>query len=299
MSFDRTARRIRGAASLAALLAAISAAHAQDLPAEPAPAADGAAETPGDAEIVVTGSRIARTGFDTPTPVTVLGAEQIGKQGATNISQLLNEVPAFRAQSTPTTSGIFVSNLGASTADLRGLGSNRTLVLIDGRRVVPATVAGGSFTPPGAVDLNLVPTSLLQRAEVVTGGASAAYGSDAVAGVVNLLINTRLSGLHGNFQYGQSDANDTEEFLISLAGGSSFAEGRGHIVIGAEYVENQGSGDCYSRSWCALSTNTVSNPFVAGSTTTRVAAGQAATLILPNTRTALATNNGIVNRSMR
>jgi iron complex outermembrane recepter protein len=238
-------------------------------------------------QIVVTGSRGARAdGFTAPTPLTVIGADQIARQGASNVAQILNEVPSFRAQSTPSTTGIFFSNLGASTADLRGLGANRTLVLIDGRRVVPATVAGGSFTPANSVDLNLVPASLVSRAEVVTGGASAAYGSDAVAGVVNLLLDTNRTGLQGSIQYGWADAGDMEEAVLGLSGGFSFAEGRGHFIFGVEYVDNQGAGDCYTRDWCALSANTISNP-------ARVD-GLPNTVITPNTRTSIASVNGLI-----
>jgi len=246
-------------------------------------------------EIVVTGSRLSASGFSAPTPVTVVGEQEIAKQAAPNISEVLNQVPAFRAQSTPATTAIFVSNIGASTADLRGLGANRTLVLIDGRRVVASTVQGGSFTPANTVDLNLVPTSLIQRSEVVTGGASAAYGSDAVAGVVNLILNKDLQGIRGTIQYGQTEAGDTKDHFLSLAGGFRFNEGRGRVIAGVEYDDNLGSGDCYSRDWCRQSYNTISNPFVAGSTTTRALAGQPATLILPNARTATATRAGIIN----
>jgi outer membrane receptor protein involved in Fe transport len=236
--------------------------------------------------IVVTGSRIARTGFDTPTPVTFVGEEQIARQGSTNIGEVLNDIPAFRPQSTSSTSAIFFNNIGASTADLRGLGANRTLVLIDGRRVVPATVTGSSFAPAGTVDLNMIPTSLIRRAEVVTGGASAAYGSDAVAGVVNLILDTDLEGIRANVQYGFADAGDDDEYSVSLAGGTSFASGRGHIVFGIDYVDDAGTGDCYSRDWCSQTYNTVSNPANVD--------GLAKTLILPNISVALGTFNGII-----
>jgi outer membrane receptor protein involved in Fe transport len=280
-----------GLASLAAALAIAVPATAQ----ESADASDTRSASAGEGDpIVVTGSRIARSGFTAPTPVTVVGDEQIARQGASNIAQVLNEIPAFRPQSTPATTANFVSNLGASTADLRGLGGNRTLVLIDGRRVVASTVAGGSFTPANTVDLNLVPSSLLERVEVVTGGASAAYGSDAVAGVTNLIINRNLEGLRSTLQYGVSDEGDNEEYLMSVAYGSRFSDGRGRFVAGVEYVDNSGTGDCYTRAWCAENYNTISNPFVAGSTTQRVIAGQPATIIMPNARTATASLNGLV-----
>lgn len=284
-------RWVAGAA-LAWALAANTPALAQQ--AEDAPAAEDSADAATDQPIVVTGSRIVSSGFTAPTPLTVVGADQIERQAATNIAQILNEIPAFRPQSTPSTTAIFVSNLGASTADLRGLGGNRTLVLIDMRRVVASTVAGGSFTPANTVDLNLVPSSLLSRVEVVTGGASAAYGSDAVAGVTNLIINRDLTGLRATLQAGQSTHGDNGELLASLAWGSGFGDGRGRFIIGAEYVNSDGTGDCYTRDWCAENYNTVSNPFVTGSTTQRVIAGQPATIILPNARTATASLGGLI-----
>jgi len=272
-----------------ALLAAGPALAQQDAPQGDAASSEELAEA-----IVVTGSRIARSGFDQPTPVTVLGSEQIQRQAATNIAQSLNDLPSFRPQATPTTNAIFTNNIGASTADLRGLGANRTLVLINGRRVVASTVQGSSFANAGAVDLNMIPTSLVQRADVVTGGASAAYGSDAVAGVVNIVLDTRLTGIKAQTQYSINDAGDGKEWQFALAGGTSFADGRGHIVAGVDYADDKGARDCYSRDWCALSYNTVANPFVTGSTTQRVGAGLPATLILPNTRNATATVAGII-----
>ena len=301
-----SAIRSHSATSLAALAFALALAQAapalaQDSDAQPPaapPPAEGAAgpRDQADTTIVVTGSRITRSGFDQPTPVTVVGNEQIARQGATNVAQVLNDIPAFRPQSTAATTAIFQNNIGANTADLRGLGANRTLVLIDGRRVVPATVSGSSFAPAGAVDLNMVPTSLVQRAEVVTGGASAAYGSDAVAGVVNLILDTKLQGVRATAQTGFAEAGDNLETLYSLAAGTSFADGHGRIVSALEYVNNEGTGDCYSRDWCALSYNTISNPFVnpANPALGRVSAGDPATLILPNARVATATFNGQV-----
>ncbi|MCW2394643.1 MULTISPECIES: TonB-dependent receptor domain-containing protein [unclassified Sphingobium] len=246
--------------------------------------------------IIVTGSRIARTGFDQPTPVSVVGGEQIARQAAVNVAQVLNELPSFRPQATPSTNAIFANNIGASTADLRGLGANRTLVLINGRRVVASTVQGSSFANAGAVDLNIIPTSLVERVDVVTGGASAAYGSDAVAGVVNVILDTNLTGLKGSAQYGINDAGDGKEYQFALAGGMGFAGGRGHIIAGVEYSDNKGTDGCYSRDWCSLAYNTVANPLVnpANRSLGRVGAGLPATLILPNTRTATASYNGLI-----
>lgn len=251
------------------------------------PAAAPAEEQAADAPIVVTGSRLSASGFNAPSPVTVMGADEIARRAAPNVSEVLNQIPAFRAQSTAATSAIFGSNLGAATADLRGLGANRTLVLVDGRRVVASTVQGGSFTPANTVDLNTIPTSLIARTEVVTGGASAAYGSDAVAGVVNLILDTRLKGLRASAQYGQTDEGDAEEYTASLAFGTSFGGDRGRFIIGGEYNENKGTGDCYTRDWCSATFGPVTNPAFAVN-------GLPASLIVPGVRTATATNNGII-----
>ena len=296
-TWNRAFAKVRGrntvsAFALVAGMCLAAPAVAQDTAADVAESAPPAASEQG--EIVVTGSRITRSGFTTPTPVTVVGEAQIARQGATNIAQILNEIPAFRPQSTPSTSAIFMSNLGASTADLRGLGGNRTLVLIDGRRVVASTVAGGSFTPANTVDLNLVPATLLSRVDVVTGGASAAYGSDAVAGVTDLIINSDLQGIRGSVSLGGAEQGDARTAFISLAYGTRFDGARGRFVIGGDFVDDNGTGDCYTRDWCAVSYNTVSNPFVAGSTTQRVLAGAPATLILQNARTSTASINGLV-----
>ena len=116
------------------------------------------------------------------------------------------------------------------------------------------------------VDLNLMPTPLIQRSEVVPGGESAAYGSDAVAGVVNLILDMELTGLRMSAQFGQTDAGDGDEYLLSLAAGLHFGDGRGRVIAGVEYVAKLGTASCYSRDRSARSCNTVSNPFVAGST---------------------------------
>lgn len=203
-------------------------------------------------EVIVTGSRIARNGFSAPTPVTVMTAERIQKLGVTNVGDLLNQVPAFRATTTPTVSGITFGTIGARIADLRGLGATRTLVLVDGRRFVPSTSLG-------TVDLNNIPSILLQRSEVVTGGASAAYGSGAVAGVVNLIMDNRMNGLRAEAEYGSSEQGDGQDYLFSLAGGADFAGGKGHIVAGGEYEDSKAVGDCYTRVWCAQERQALTN----------------------------------------
>jgi len=289
----RSATTIRLMGASAAALAAglcLSPAMAQQAGQASADAATPAtAAPPAGEEIVVTGSRLTNAGFSAPTPVTVVGAAEIARQGATTVSEVLNQVPSFRAQNTPATTAIFASNIGAATADLRGLGANRTLVLIDGRRVVAATTQGGSLTPANVVDLNMIPTSLIERSDIVTGGASAQYGSDAVAGVVNIIINTKLNGFKGSVQYGQSDYGDGKEYAASLAWGMKLGD-RGHLVVGGDYSDNKGTGDCYSRPWCAAGSNQVTN-----SSRTN---GIPAVNVLPNTATATASRNGLITNGV-
>jgi len=254
---------------------------ARAMPASPPPPR---LETPRAEEeaIVVTGSRLARpTGFTTPTPVTVLGQERMQQLGTTTVGEALNDLPSFRATFTPLTANLFATNIGARFADLRGLSPQRTLVLVDGRRFAPSTTLN-------TVDLNLIPASLIERTEVVTGGASAAYGSDAVAGVVNIILDRKLTGLRGTVQYGLAEQGDDQELLVSLAGGTSYAGGRGHIVIGGEYNDSKGLGDCYTRAYCATNQGTITNP-------TPGANGLPAILMLGDLKGANLTPGGVIN----
>ena len=230
-------------------------------------------------DIVVTGSRIQRDGYAMPTPVTVVGQEQMQKLGISSVSDALNRIPAFRATNTPATVGTSFINVGARLADLRGLGATRTLVLVNGRRFVPSNT-------DGTVNLNLIPSSLVERAEVVTGGASAAYGSDAVSGVVNLILDTDLEGIKASASYGQSQQGDAREAEFTFAAGKRFGDGRGHFLIGGEYNNNNGTGDCYSREWCARSVLSVPNP-------QRLVNGQPANIIAENVHTSSTTLAGM------
>lgn len=232
-------------------------------------------------EVTVTGSRITRDGVSAPTPVTVIGAERLSNLGASNIGQVLNTLPSFRGTSGPQTANIQPRNAGLLLADLRGLGTARTLVLVDGRRFMPSTQEGG-------VDLNQIPTLLIERTEVVTGGASAAYGSDAVAGVVNLILKSDLDGVRTQLQYGQTEEGDGEDWLAGFAFGMPFAGDRGHLTFALEYEDNKGVGDCYSRDWCAKEYQVV------GNTGAGASAAYPANNILPGTHTVSAVVGGII-----
>ncbi len=201
-----------------------------------------AQEATGEVEaVVVTGSRL-QTGFQAPTPVTVLGERQLEQRAVTTIAEAVNELPSFRQTVTNTQTQRGNGNGGQNGVDLRGLGRNRTLVLLDGHRVVPTNIGG-------TLDINQIPTPLISRVEVVTGGASAAYGSDAVSGVVNFIVKDRIEGIEGTIQYGQTFRSDSEEPGVSLAAGTTFLGGKGRIVVGGDWSDNKGLGTIYTRDY--------------------------------------------------
>jgi iron complex outermembrane receptor protein len=196
--------------------------------------AQGAAPAPADAvdTVVVTASRINAAGFQAPTPTEVVSQQAVEATAPIQISESLkNLIPSFRTTGASTTANVY--------ANLRGVGANRTLVLVDGRRIVPTQ-------PDGTVDLNVIPAGLVDRVEVVTGGASASWGSDAVTGVINIVLKNKLEGIQGEVQAGESHYGDKRTLTLSLAGGHSFAGDRGHFLIGGDYATDSGIGDLQS-----------------------------------------------------
>lgn len=204
--------------------------------AEPIPSSDNAAPLE---EISVTATRIQRDGFNAPTPTTIVGIDEIQARSAVNVSSVLYEMPAVRAAASAT---VATQNQGGNFVSLRGLGPTRTLTLVDGRRFVPTTNTG-------IVDINVIPSALVERIEVVTGGASAAWGSDAVSGVVNLVLKKQIEGFEGGMQYGLSQRGDNRERTTTLAWGSDFAEGRGQFMIAGEYSDLDQVAMQYNRDW--------------------------------------------------
>lgn len=196
------------------------------------PAADAADEA--EPAIVVTGSRIDRKGFEAPTPTTIIGDTELRQGARPSIAQVLNDLPQFRATQSPA-STVANTNSSSSAMDLRGLGVTRTLTLLNNRR----------FT--GAVDLNTVPQGLVKRVEVVTGGASAAWGSGAIGGVVNIILDDELEGLTIGAQNGISSRGDGYRYSFDGTFGTKFADGRGHFMIGSEYQQDKGILDRNSR----------------------------------------------------
>ena len=232
-------------------------------------------------EIVVTGSRITRTGFDAPTPTTVLDSTQINLAAAPNIGQLVTEMPMFEATNTPASTTVSSQNAGQNNLNLRGLGPVETLVLVDGQRFVPST-------SDGLLDTNVIPSSLIDHIEVVTGGASAAWGSDAVAGVVNIILKKDMDGLSGDFQPGISTYGDNKTYKGSLDWGTSFADGAGHFLIAGEGDKEGGVGLQTTRPWASQGYNVVGNPNATS------ANGQPLYLIEPNAQFSTATLGGLI-----
>jgi outer membrane receptor protein involved in Fe transport len=188
-------------------------------------------------QVVVTSTRITAGGFDAPTPTTVVGAAQIQNAAEESVFTVINQIPemAGSAQTSTGTTSSSAGTDGRSTLSLRNLGTNRTLVLIDGQRVVGVDTTGGT-------DIAQFPQALIQRVDVVTGGASASWGSDAVAGVINFVTDKNFSGFKGSIGGGQTTYGDGQNGEVSLAGGSDFAGGRGHIEVSGEFTTDGGVG---------------------------------------------------------
>jgi outer membrane receptor protein involved in Fe transport len=183
------------------------------------------AEPEPQARVVVTGSRIASPNADSPSPLQVLTAADIAASGAINLQELLLKNPTMGTPTVSRTNSNFqTSSVGVSTVDLRNLGTSRTLVLINGRRVV------SGIPGEATVDLNTIPVDFIERVEMLTGGASATYGSDAVAGVVNIILKRNFSGISMDAQLGRSSEGDDKRRKVSLTFGTTSADGRSNIM---------------------------------------------------------------------
>jgi iron complex outermembrane receptor protein len=205
----------------------------------PTATADAAAPEAGSAslqELVVTGSHIARTGYDSPQPVTSISSASLEAAAPANIAEFAAQMPALAGSTTPENSSGSLSNgeAGLAALNLRGLGTNRTLVLVDGQRWVPSTIEG-------LVDVNTIPQSLISGIDITTGGASAAYGSGAVGGVVNFILDKKFTGVKVDYQYGEYQEYQDPQNKFSLTAGTSFAGGLGHVLFSGEVFGEQGS----------------------------------------------------------
>lgn len=210
-------------------------------------------------EIVITGSRIVASGFQAPTPVTAVSAEQLQRTSPGAIPEALNQLPQFAGSS----SNLTPSGLGNRAAtgnylNLRNLGADRNLVLLDGQRLPPTNYEG-------TTDSNIIPQALVQRVEVVTGGASAAYGSDAVSGVINYILDTKYNGAKGRIQYGETEYGDSPTLKANFAFGANITD-RLHILGSYDHYEVEGIIGNESRpigryNWGRVGTGTEDNPY--------------------------------------
>jgi outer membrane receptor protein involved in Fe transport len=239
-------------------------------------------------DITITGTRIQRDGYQAPTPLTVLNAEDIEATAPANVADYVNEIPSLVGSVTPANSNLNISagTAGVNALNLRGLGTARTLVLLDGQRSVGSTLGG-------LVDVNTFPQGLIKSVEIVTGGASAAYGSDAVSGVVNFILDKEYSGLKGVAEYGLTTYGDAPSYRVSVTGGTGFAGGRGHILINGELAVKEGLHGV-PRDWNNRGWYHITNPaYAAGN-------GQPERLIVSGAGLSQATRGGVIlNTALR
>jgi iron complex outermembrane receptor protein len=181
-------------------------------------------------EVTITGTRLRASGMNAPTPVTVVSAAQLDQVAPGNITAAIKQLPQFRGNVDASQNNGIGTDAGQSIVNMRGLGANRTLILLDGRRMVPSTYNG-------TIDINVFPQSLLQRTDVVTGGASAAYGTDAVAGVVNFILDTEFTGFKASVQGGATGHGDGVNKQGEVTFGSALGS-RAHIIAALDYYEN-------------------------------------------------------------
>jgi iron complex outermembrane receptor protein len=226
--------------SMAAMLAAITAtAAAQE---------GGAVES-----VEVSASRISIQGYEAPTPVTVIGLETLNRDAKVSIGDAIRELPSVGNSDSPGngshSGNASQGDAGLDTVNLRNLGVVRTLVLFDGQRVVSSNPNSGGPPAIGGVDLSTIPSSIIERVDVVTGGASAAWGSDAVAGVVNLVINKHFSGFKANLVYGNSEHQDHSSYKLEAVWGTDFLGGRAHTEFAGNYTMSPDTMYNWNRRW--------------------------------------------------
>lgn len=230
------------------------------------------------ADIVVTGSRLARSTFETPTPVTSIGEAQLEAKAATNVTDLLRDVPALR----PNRINGSGRNIGLSTFNMRSLGSTRTLLLIDSQRVLDSSPVAGGF------DMNIIPAPLVERLEIVTAGASSVYGSDAITGVVNVILNDKIEGGKLDAQYNISTHGDIGQLSVSGIYGLKFGGDRGRVIVAGSYFNTPDIVYQGARDWGRQGYTLVPNAaYVPGN-------GEFRQLIIPNQRYSSMTAGGVI-----
>lgn len=246
-------KSLMGTAAILAVALLPNFAFAQDTPQAEEPVSPPEPDGPAT-EITVTGSRIVRDGYDAPTPVSVISTKELKAEAPANISDFVNTLPAVRGSGTAASTNGSLSNgaAGINSVNLRNLGAARTLVLFDGQRSVASTTTG-------SVDVNTFPQALIQRVEVVTGGASSAYGSDAVSGVVNFILDKGFTGFKTEYEHGVTTYGDGPNHKFSATGGTGFASGKGHILLSGEYFTQKGI-QSIDRDWNDAGFFLINNP---------------------------------------
>ena len=226
--------------SMAAMVAAISAAQAQP-------------QTPSEEQITSSASRLQIQGYEAPTPVTVIGIEQLNRDAKIDIGDSIREMPSVGISDSPGngshSGNASQGDAGLDTVNLRNLGVVRTLVLFDRQRVVTSNPNSDNAPAIGGVDLSTLPSNIIERVDIVTGGASAQWGSDAVAGVVNLVINKRFTGLRGNISYGNSQHQDRETMKAEVSAGFDWFGDRAHTVLAGTYTMAPNAFFGWNRDW--------------------------------------------------
>ena len=257
-TLNRSFLRSAGTFAIAASMLAAMPANAQSSDAENTEAIE--------SSIVVTGSRIARPDQTSNSPISVVTGQSLQDQGAVNVEEALNQLP----QVTPgLNANVNNGGNGTVSVDVRGLGASRTLVLVNSRRMVPST-------NNGVVDLNVINPLLIDRVEVVTGGASATYGSDALGGVVNFILKNKFEGVELSGQYGLTDRGDSDTWTLGGIIGGNFSDDRGNATLGVAYTK-RGESFQSQRDWSKIDQfggsatgvagrfdNLFNNPFVPG-----------------------------------
>lgn len=247
-------------------------------------AAAAPAEVPEVEEVIVTGTRLT-TGFETATPVTAITSDNLLAAAPNNLGDALKQLPALAvsALGSTTSAGTVGGANGQSLMNLRALGANRSLVLLSGRRVI-------ATNQDNSVDLNVMPQNLISRVDVVTGGASAAYGSDAVAGVINLVLDTNFVGVKGELGGGISTYGDLPSMKGSLAWGDTFANDRLHVIASTQYYRQEGIGAQVptGREWFDIPSGVIPNTTGSGPSN----------LVVRDVRSSVASNGGVITSTL-
>lgn len=229
------AQRNLGLASLSAIAVMLATpAHAQD-ETQTDQVDQVADDADSGAAIIVTGSRIRRPNLESTVPITSVSGEEFFQTGKTSVGDVLNELPALRSTFSQSNSSRFLGTAGLNLLDLRGLGTQRTLVLQNGRRHVAGDILSNAVSP----DVNTIPTDLIERVDIVTGGNSAIYGSDAIAGVVNFILKDNYEGVQLRAQGGTSKYGDAGSYYVSALAGTNFADDRGNVAVNFEYAHQE------------------------------------------------------------